>query len=74
MFIYTGTLDKLESIPGYRVNLSLEEIKSIVEDVGCCIAGQTKHLCPADKYDIELLDFSRDSELTTRYVLRVQED
>jgi len=44
-----GTLDKLESIPGYRVNLSLEEIRSIVEDVGCCIAGQTKDLCPADK-------------------------
>jgi len=44
-----GTLDKLESIPGYKVNLTLEEICSIVEDVGCCIAGQTQKLCPADK-------------------------
>merc|ERR1712038_248764 len=44
-----GTLDKLESIPGYKVNLTLEETCSIVEDVGCCIAGQTKKLCPADK-------------------------
>ena len=44
-----GTLDKLESIPGYRVQLSMEEIKDMMEDVGCCIVGQTGQICPADK-------------------------
>lgn len=44
-----GTLDKLESIPGYRVQLSLEEMREIVSEVGCCIAGQTESLCPADR-------------------------
>jgi len=44
-----GTLDKLESIPGYRVQLSLEEIKQMMEEVGCCIVGQTGQICPADK-------------------------
>lgn len=44
-----GTLDKLESIPGYRVQLSLEEIKQMMEEIGCCIVGQTGQICPADK-------------------------
>merc|ERR1719300_2246173 len=44
-----GTLDKLESIPGYRVQLSMEEIKDMMEDVGCCIVSQTGQICPADK-------------------------
>merc|ERR1719357_2105848 len=44
-----GTLDKLESIPGYRVQLSLEEIREMMEEVGCCIVGQTGQICPADK-------------------------
>merc|ERR1719295_2152658 len=44
-----GTLDKLESIPGYRVQLSMEEIKDMMEEVGCCIVGQTGQICPADK-------------------------
>lgn len=44
-----GTLDKLESIPGYRVQLTLDEITSMMEDVGCCIVGQTGEICPADK-------------------------
>jgi len=44
-----GTLDKLESIPGYRVQLSLEEIMEMMEEVGCCIVGQTGQICPADK-------------------------
>ena len=44
-----GTLDKLESIPGLRVQLSLEEVRQAVEEVGCCIAGQTEALCPADR-------------------------
>merc|ERR1719427_1270744 len=44
-----GTLDKLESIPGYCVQLSLEEIRECVEKAGCCIAGQTAQICPADR-------------------------
>jgi pyrimidine-nucleoside phosphorylase len=44
-----GTLDKLESIPGYRTELSLEEFVAQVRDVGCAIIGQTGDLVPADK-------------------------
>jgi pyrimidine-nucleoside phosphorylase len=44
-----GTLDKLESIPGYRTELTLEEFKEQVRDVGCAIIGQTGDLVPADK-------------------------
>ena len=44
-----GTLDKLESIPGYRVNLSVEEFGRVLKDVGCSIIGQTARLAPADK-------------------------
>ena len=44
-----GTLDKLESIPGYSVRLSLDQITETVQEVGCCIAGQTEALCPADR-------------------------
>lgn len=44
-----GTLDKLESIPGYRIHLSPSEIIATLEHVGCCIVGQTETLAPADK-------------------------
>src|SRR6478672_7435212 len=44
-----GTLDKLESIPGYRTELTLDEFKEQVRDVGCAIIGQTGDLVPADK-------------------------
>ena len=44
-----GTLDKLESIPGYRVELSIEEFVAQVRDVGLAIIGQTGNLVPADK-------------------------
>ena len=44
-----GTLDKLESIPGYRTNFTAEEIKKALETVGCCIVGQSGSLVPADK-------------------------
>lgn len=44
-----GTLDKLESIPGYRTDLSEEEMVQVVAEVGCCIVGQTDRLAPADK-------------------------
>ena len=44
-----GTLDKLESIPGFRVDLAWPEMLAQLERVGCFIAGQTENLCPADK-------------------------
>ena len=44
-----GTLDKLESIPGYRTDLSIGEIQQITERVGCVITGATAEIAPADK-------------------------
>jgi pyrimidine-nucleoside phosphorylase len=44
-----GTLDKLESIPGYRVELTTDEFVAQVRDVGLAIIGQTADLVPADK-------------------------
>jgi pyrimidine-nucleoside phosphorylase len=44
-----GTLDKLESIPGYRINLTIDEFKRVLRDVGTSIIGQTTSLAPADK-------------------------
>jgi pyrimidine-nucleoside phosphorylase len=44
-----GTLDKLESIPGFRVNLTLDEMKAALEKTGCAMLGQTAEIAPADK-------------------------
>ncbi len=44
-----GTLDKLESIPGYRVDLSLKEFRVILDRVGFAMNGQTAEIAPADK-------------------------
>ena len=44
-----GTLDKLESIPGFNVNLSLREFCGVVEKCGCAMIGQTPEIAPADK-------------------------
>jgi pyrimidine-nucleoside phosphorylase len=44
-----GTLDKLEAIPGFRVNLSLDEMRASLARVGCVMIGQTKEIAPADK-------------------------
>lgn len=51
-----GTLDKLESIPGFRTNLSLAEIESQLERVGCVITGASDELAPADKQLYALRD------------------
>jgi len=51
-----GTLDKLESIPGYKTNLTLEEFKAGVEKVGCVISGQTPEMAPADRAMYALRD------------------
>ncbi|KQS65562.1 thymidine phosphorylase [Rhizobium sp. Leaf371] len=44
-----GTLDKLESIPGYDIAPSPETLRHVVETVGCAIIGQTANLAPADR-------------------------
>jgi pyrimidine-nucleoside phosphorylase len=44
-----GTLDKLESIPGFRVELSIEELVRQVKEIGIAVAGQTADLVPADR-------------------------
>lgn len=51
-----GTLDKLESIPGYRVALSATEFKRVLDTVGYAMAGQTAELAPADKKMYALRD------------------
>jgi pyrimidine-nucleoside phosphorylase len=44
-----GTLDKLESIPGFRVDLGIDRYRAQVARVGACLIGQTATLAPADK-------------------------
>jgi pyrimidine-nucleoside phosphorylase len=44
-----GTLDKLESIPGFRTDLSIDEMQSVVDRVGCVITGASEQLAPADR-------------------------
>jgi pyrimidine-nucleoside phosphorylase len=44
-----GTLDKLESIPGFNVNLTLPEFRSVLKKCGCALIGQTAEIDPADK-------------------------
>jgi pyrimidine-nucleoside phosphorylase len=51
-----GTLDKLESIPGFRTSLSLDEFRSALAEVGCAIIGQTADVAPADKQLYALRD------------------
>ena len=51
-----GTLDKLESIPGFRTGLSLDEARAQVERLGCALIGQTGEIAPADKKMYALRD------------------
>jgi pyrimidine-nucleoside phosphorylase/thymidine phosphorylase len=44
-----GTLDKLESIPGFRVDLPVERFRELVAGLGCCLVGQSARIAPADK-------------------------
>ena len=44
-----GTLDKLEAIPGFRTNLSLDEITRLTQSIGCVITGASAELAPADR-------------------------
>jgi pyrimidine-nucleoside phosphorylase len=44
-----GTLDKLESIPGFNVNLSVPQFRKVLEACGCAMIGQTAEIAPADR-------------------------
>lgn len=44
-----GTLDKLESIPGFNVNLSTADFRRVLKQCGCCMIGQTAEIAPADR-------------------------
>ena len=44
-----GTVDKLQSIPAYRTDISIEEFKKNVKEIGICLSSQTLELAPADK-------------------------
>ena len=59
-----GTLDKLESIPGYNVNLSTDEFRKIVRTCGFAMTGQTEKIAPADKKIYAL----RDATATVPYI------
>lgn len=51
-----GTLDKLESIPGFNVNYSIKDFKKIISETGVVLIGQTSELAPADKRIYALRD------------------
>ena len=51
-----GTLDKLESIPGFRTDLSLDEYKNVIAEIGLVMIGQTNEIAPADKKMYALRD------------------
>lgn len=51
-----GTLDKLESIPGFRTDLSLARARKQIEEIGCVMIGQTPEIAPADKKMYALRD------------------
>ena len=54
-----GTIDKLESIPGYDVSLKIKDFKSNVEKNGISIMSQTDEICPADKKIYALRDMTK---------------
>ncbi len=51
-----GTLDKLESIPGFNVNLSLDRFQQVLGECGCAMIGQTEEIAPADRKFYALRD------------------
>ena len=53
-----GTLDKLEAIPGFRVNLNEAELRAALRTVGCGMLGQTEEVAPADKKLYALRDLT----------------
>jgi len=51
-----GTLDKLESIPGFRVDLSIARLREVLRECGCAMIGQTAEIAPADRKFYALRD------------------
>jgi pyrimidine-nucleoside phosphorylase len=51
-----GTLDKLESIPGFRTRFTAAELQHLVEETGCAMCGQSETICPADRLMYALRD------------------
>lgn len=51
-----GTLDKLETIPGFKVDIDLDDFRKQVDSIGIAMIGQTKEICPADKRMYALRD------------------
>jgi pyrimidine-nucleoside phosphorylase len=59
-----GTLDKLESIPGFRTNLTTDEFRTQIASLGLCFIGQTDQLAPADRKLYALRDVTATVEST----------
>ncbi|MGA8893537.1 MAG: thymidine phosphorylase, partial [Anaeromyxobacteraceae bacterium] len=53
-----GTLDKLESIPGFRIHLPVERFREVLASVGACLIGQTERIAPADRKLYALRDLT----------------
>jgi pyrimidine-nucleoside phosphorylase len=51
-----GTLDKLETIPGFKVDINLDDFRKQVDSIGISMIGQTKEICPADRRMYALRD------------------
>src|SRR2546430_11841547 len=61
-----GTLDKLESIQGFDVNLKLPRFEEILRSVGCAMIGQSESIAPADKKLYALRSEEHTSELQSQ--------
>ena len=59
-----GTLDKLETIPGYNAQLTLQQFGAVLQDCGCSMIGQTENLVPADRILYALRDHTGTVEST----------
>ena len=53
-----GTIDKLETIPGFQTNLTTDDFINNVQEIGICIMSQTDSICPADKKMYALRDIT----------------
>lgn len=57
-----GTLDKLEAIPGFRTDLTIDDARAQMEELGCAMMGQTAEIAPADRKMYALRDATRTVE------------
>ena len=66
-----GTLDKLESIPGFRTDLTVEQFRAQLSELGLCFVGQSEQIAPADGKLYALRDGVRPAD---RFLHHVEED